>query len=514
MEEKNRMMMKLKHRWFTGIFVIAYDLYLIIFVSVSWIPTIQSLIPILYESDQLLVINKPPGIAHHNAIQPIIKDENNEDDNHDNEDEDADTTELGVISLLKKQTGYSKLYGVHRLDRVTSGILVIAKTPHMAAELTQKFESQQVTKYYLGISAKKIKSNKPQYGKKKQGWIQGYMERSRNKSWILTRGQSRTSAIQQSSNRTQSNTNSSTTAKNKNSKNRNKNKENKDRNFAVTRFFTAGLGHLYPASPQQDERSDDVDSDSDSDSDDHNDDVNDKVADKSNNSSSSSSNSNNNNSNSASGIRGKTLLLFRPLTGKTHQLRVAAKSIGLPLLGDPIYRDGVSTSTSTSTSSSSNYYYRTCLHAMILHIDHVRYHGTTHSQPSSSSYSPSSTTRTTDNKSAIHDSHDDDDDDDDDSNTNHDGHPLTIFCPPPFEDLFLDGSWDSRRKRTSDYHSTNKDHTNQHPNRIRIDHPSIEVPCRKWDKTVHALIQKHVPEESIRSVVDAYYHEKHTFGNG
>jgi tRNA pseudouridine32 synthase/23S rRNA pseudouridine746 synthase len=35
-----------------------------------------------------------------------------------------------------------------------------------------------------------------------------------------------------------------------------------------------------------------------------------------------------------SGLR---LFLLKPLTGKTHQLRVALKSLGSPVLGDPVY---------------------------------------------------------------------------------------------------------------------------------------------------------------------------------
>ena len=35
-----------------------------------------------------------------------------------------------------------------------------------------------------------------------------------------------------------------------------------------------------------------------------------------------------------------SLILFRPYTGRTHQLRVAAKAMGIALLGDPIYKDG------------------------------------------------------------------------------------------------------------------------------------------------------------------------------
>jgi tRNA pseudouridine32 synthase/23S rRNA pseudouridine746 synthase len=52
----------------------------------------------------------------------------------------------------------------------------------------------------------------------------------------------------------------------------------------------------------------------------------------------------------------KTLILFHPYTGKTHQLRVAAKSLGLPILGDTRY--------GTSTSN----YNRTFLHALAIHV--------------------------------------------------------------------------------------------------------------------------------------------------
>lgn len=38
---------------------------------------------------------------------------------------------------------------------------------------------------------------------------------------------------------------------------------------------------------------------------------------------------------------GKALVLFRPETGRTHQLRVhAAAGIGIPISGDPVYGDG------------------------------------------------------------------------------------------------------------------------------------------------------------------------------
>ena len=38
---------------------------------------------------------------------------------------------------------------------------------------------------------------------------------------------------------------------------------------------------------------------------------------------------------------GRALVEFRPVTGRTHQLRVhSASGIGIPLLGDPVYGDG------------------------------------------------------------------------------------------------------------------------------------------------------------------------------
>ena len=38
---------------------------------------------------------------------------------------------------------------------------------------------------------------------------------------------------------------------------------------------------------------------------------------------------------------GRALVLFRPRTGRTHQLRVhAASALGLPIAGDPVYGDG------------------------------------------------------------------------------------------------------------------------------------------------------------------------------
>ena len=232
-------------------------------------------IPILYESARILAINKPTGIPHH--------DENNSN---------KDNNEPGILSVIRQQQSngaieYSgRLYGVHRLDRVTSGILLLAKDKEMASILAKAFQNGNVTKYYTGMSAKKRPANK------KQGWVKGSMVRGRRKSWYLTR-------------QTQTDKN----------------------NYAVTRYFTAGLAGLTP----------------------------------------NGNNNNNNNSliDESSHVLPKTLILFRPLTGRTHQLRVAAKSLGLPLQGDPIYSDGEGTATTVITHGNT----RTYLHATGLHVD-------------------------------------------------------------------------------------------------------------------------------------------------
>ncbi len=49
-----------------------------------------------------------------------------------------------------------KLYVVHRLDKATSGALVFATTPELAAEISQLFEQHKVQKRYLFLTDKQI----------------------------------------------------------------------------------------------------------------------------------------------------------------------------------------------------------------------------------------------------------------------------------------------------------------------------------------------------------------------
>lgn len=141
----------------------------------------------------------------------------------------------GLFETVKQCEGLQELYPVHRLDKVTSGILVMAKTAAVNQALVTQFKERAVEKYYLAISAKKPK--------KKQGLIKGDMEAARRGAWKLLPTQV---------------------------------------NPAITQVFSAGLGD------------------------------------------------------------GNRLFIVKPHTGKTHQIRVALKSIGAPIMGDALYADAAS----------------------------------------------------------------------------------------------------------------------------------------------------------------------------
>ena len=56
-----------------------------------------------------------------------------------------------VTSILRKQFPDHKLHLVHRLDRETSGVLLLAKDPSAARALTDQFFAHAISKEYLAI---------------------------------------------------------------------------------------------------------------------------------------------------------------------------------------------------------------------------------------------------------------------------------------------------------------------------------------------------------------------------
>ena len=166
---------------------------------------------VLFDSPRLLVVDKPAGAPFH---------------------EDAERS--GVLQLLRATSGVSdRLYACHRLDTVTSGVLVFAKSQRDAGVLGAAFRSGDVHKLYVALSARRPS--------KKMGAIVGDMAPSRRGAWKLMRTELRP---------------------------------------ARTHFVSSGVA-----------------------------------------------------GNSRS-LRG---FLLRPVTGRTHQLRVAIKALGAPVLGDSLY---------------------------------------------------------------------------------------------------------------------------------------------------------------------------------
>jgi len=107
---------------------------------------------IVYDHPHFLIAYKPAGLNFHSE------------------------EESGIVVQLSELTE-TKLYSVHRLDKMTSGLLILTKTPETAAQFTHLFETRQIEKYYLAISTRKPK--------KKQGWIKGDMAKARRGDYKL-----------------------------------------------------------------------------------------------------------------------------------------------------------------------------------------------------------------------------------------------------------------------------------------------------------------------------------------
>ncbi|MCP1771467.1 tRNA pseudouridine32 synthase/23S rRNA pseudouridine746 synthase [Neisseria perflava] len=163
------------------------------------------MLDIIFKNQFIVAINKSPGIAVHQETE-------------------------GLTKILAKQLGVPQVWLLHRLDKLTSGVLLFALDVKTASLLSQQFAEKTIKKTYLALT-----DQKPT---KKQGWVKGGMQKSRRGTWKLTRD---------------------------------------TENFAVTRFCSHSL------SPN---------------------------------------------------LR---LFVLHPYTGKTHQLRVAMKSLSAPILGDSLY---------------------------------------------------------------------------------------------------------------------------------------------------------------------------------
>jgi tRNA pseudouridine32 synthase/23S rRNA pseudouridine746 synthase len=159
------------------------------------------------QSEHFYLIDKAPGVGFHRE-----------------DDEDA------LIDIVRQHLQDPALWPVHRLDKVTSGLLLFARSAEAARALGADLAEHRLDKFYLALSERKPN--------KKQGTIKGDMVKSRGGAWRLAPTMD---------------------------------------NPAITQFFSWSLQP------------------------------------------------------------GERLFLLRPRSGRTHQLRVAMKSLSAPILGDPLY---------------------------------------------------------------------------------------------------------------------------------------------------------------------------------
>jgi len=105
-------------------------------VHVGYTPLVETLlsieIPVLARGPGWLVVDKPSGIPVH----PVNK-----------------VRENTLIRMLRRQEGEESLRLVHRLDRETSGVLLIAEDSATASSLAKGFVEDRVVKEYLAMVA-------------------------------------------------------------------------------------------------------------------------------------------------------------------------------------------------------------------------------------------------------------------------------------------------------------------------------------------------------------------------
>lgn len=83
----------------------------------------------------------------------------------------------GFFAQLTETYPTETLFPVHRLDKITSGLLLVARNKSAAQQLGELFESHAIKKTYIALT-----DQKPS---KKQGAISGDMQRTRGGNWKL-----------------------------------------------------------------------------------------------------------------------------------------------------------------------------------------------------------------------------------------------------------------------------------------------------------------------------------------
>ncbi|HVA37901.1 MAG TPA: RluA family pseudouridine synthase [Candidatus Dormibacteraeota bacterium] len=96
---------------------------------------------IVYEDAELLVVNKPPGMVTHPAHGAYSGTLVN-----------ALLAHVGTLPVGTGEEAPLRPGLVHRLDRDTSGLLVVAKTPRALELLGRAMQHRKITRRYVGIA--------------------------------------------------------------------------------------------------------------------------------------------------------------------------------------------------------------------------------------------------------------------------------------------------------------------------------------------------------------------------
>jgi len=94
---------------------------------------------VLHEDSELLVLDKPPGLLAHPVVPGA-----------------RDALVNGIAHHFQRQGLRARVHLVHRLDRDTSGVLVIAKTPDAHRRLDAQLRARTLRREYLAVASGEV----------------------------------------------------------------------------------------------------------------------------------------------------------------------------------------------------------------------------------------------------------------------------------------------------------------------------------------------------------------------
>jgi len=103
-------------------------------VANEHIPPVEMPLAVVYEDEDVLVLNKPPRLATHPSLG-----------NHGN------TLANGVAYYMQEKGKEFVFRPVHRLDKDTSGAILLGKNAHSAGVLGEDLKAKRVSRSYLAI---------------------------------------------------------------------------------------------------------------------------------------------------------------------------------------------------------------------------------------------------------------------------------------------------------------------------------------------------------------------------